>query len=68
MTQKANITILQTEDDQDYKFMIQELQKKRETKDLFQGRSESDIVKLILEKPLQETYENICGKRDGPQL
>ena len=62
MAQKATLTIRQTEDDLDFKSMVKQLQKKNSPDNPYHRRSESEILKMILEQALPQTYRNVCGR------
>ena len=65
MGKTTTITINQTERDADLKSMIHDLQRHgdRGSNPSYFGRSESVIVKMLLEEPLRKEHQRICGDK-----
>jgi hypothetical protein len=53
---RVTITVNQVEGDPDFKRLIRELSKSKHPENVYTGRSESDIVKMLILGPLQEQH------------
>jgi hypothetical protein len=64
MGRRVTITINQVERDPDFKSMIHDLRSKEDHSNPYRGRSESEIVKMILKEFLIAEHQRICN--DSP--
>jgi len=62
MWKRRTITVNQSaDDDVDYKKLILELSKINHPENIYAGRSESDIVKMLIARPLQEQHRRFAS-------